>query len=98
MLKYGQKIINPLLKFTTLQKTNYLTLKTEKTMFKVTIYENIEGKETVLKEYQTNVIPILGDIIAGIEFNDYKTKVIVSRQIFPGSQNSIAVNVKNAYE
>ncbi len=66
---------------------------------KVQIMErNPHGMDITLKEYEcTGVIPMIGDLYAGIHFNDCQSRIIKERLLFPDVPTSIAVYVVYAY-
>lgn len=48
-------------------------------------------------EYESNIIPMKGDIYAGIQFKDYYGRTVVSRMLMPGYDDVIIVYVDYTY-
>lgn len=53
-------------------------------------------REDVL-EYESNIIPMKGDIYAGIQFKDHYGRTVVSRMLMPGYDDVIIVYVDYTY-
>jgi hypothetical protein len=60
-------------------------------MKKITIHDKKTNK--VLLEYEGDIIPMVGDEYAGVNFEDKQMRVVISRLLVPGAPNYLNVYV-----
>ena len=65
---------------------------------KIQIMErNPHGMDYKHKEYESDVVPMIGDLYAGYHFNDGHSRKINARLLFPDLPGIIAVFTEYAY-
>ena len=63
-------------------------------MITVVIYHHNErGADTRLKSYESEIIPQVGDVYAGIDFEDGNQRKVIDRLLATDSRDSIIITV-----